>query len=152
MCPLIIKKNLRLLILNCTSRFITESTAVIVPTYTIQRDPSNFSPYPDEFIPERWLHAGKRGHSTSENEGHDAKEKLVWSNSAAAFIPFSMGPANCAGKNIAVIELRVVVALLTQRFNIQFAPGYDPKEYKEKLLDIFVTQVGDLPVSLTPRA
>lgn len=66
-------------------------------------------------------------------------------------MPFSTGPANCAGKNLALAELRAVVAVLVQRFDVAFADGYDASTYKEKLGDRFITQVGELTVTLNGR-
>ncbi|KLO15623.1 high nitrogen upregulated cytochrome P450 monooxygenase 2 [Schizopora paradoxa] len=118
-------------------RFIAEGTAVIAPIYTIHRDPANFWPYPDQFRPDRWLtkHGGK----------------AEWRTNTNAFMPFSMGPANCAGKNLALAEMRTVVAVMVQRFDIEFAQGYDPRTYEEKLEDKFIVQVGELRVSLKTR-
>jgi len=66
-------------------------------------------------------------------------------------MPFSTGPANCAGKNLALAEMRAVVAVLVQRFDIGFADGYDVKSYEESVEDRFITQVGELRVSLKVR-
>ena len=45
----------------------------------------------------------------------------------------------------------MVVALLMQRFEMRFAPGYDPKRWEEEIEDFFVVKNGKLPVVLTPR-
>ncbi len=66
-------------------------------------------------------------------------------------MPFSTGPANCAGKNLVLAEMRAVVAVLVQRFDVRFAEGYDVESYKEKLADRFITQVGELNVMLSLR-
>ena len=69
----------------------------------------------------------------------------------AAFIPFSYGPAHCAGRALAMVEMRMVVALLMQRFEFQFAPDYNPDDWEEHLEDFFVLSNGPLRVKLTPR-
>lgn len=69
----------------------------------------------------------------------------------AAFIAFSSGPANCAGKNLAMLEMRMVVSLLIQRFEMRLEDGYDEKQWEEDLRDWFVMNVGRLPVVLTYR-
>ncbi len=145
-------------------RFISEGTAVIAPIYTIHRDPANFSPFPDDFYPDRWLH--KHSLSTTESESHDGGEdkfsdntnldgiaglSFKWHTNTSAFMPFSTGPANCAGKNLALAEMRAVVAVLVQRFDVGFAEGYVAESYKEKLADRFITQVGELKVMLSLR-
>lgn len=146
--------------------FIPEGTAVVVPPYTLFRDPANFSPCPDTFWPERWLHssASKRtpaqalaGATALQGQIFEKsapvssdKEDIVNTNTAA-FIPFSYGPANCAGRNLALVEMRMVVALLMQRFEMRFADGYDPGLWEEEIQDFVVVKSGRLPVILTPR-
>ena len=66
-------------------------------------------------------------------------------------MPFSMGPANCPGKNLALIEMRMVIAVLLQRFEINFEEGYDVASYERDLEDRFITQVAELRVSLSAR-
>ncbi len=100
------------------------------------RDPRYFSPRPDDFIPERWLNATKGDFLTNPD----------------AFIPFSFGPANCAGKNLALIEMRMVIALLMQRYDMRFAEGFDPQTWEYTLEDWLVMKRGKLPVMITLRA
>lgn len=69
-----------------------------------------------------------------------------------AFIPFSHGPANCAGKLLALQELRYVTSVLVRQFNIAFEPGFAPDSWEEALVDRFVIAKGPLPVVITPRA
>lgn len=116
-------------------RFIPEGTAVQVPPYVLQRDPRYFSPYPDKFWPDRWLVP----------EGGDVVLER------AAFIPFSHGPANCAGRPLAMTEMRYVITLLVKRFTMSFADGYDPAQWERDLIDRFVFAKGELPVKVTLR-
>ena len=61
--------------------------------WSVHRDARNFS-YPDTFWPDRWLIA----------EGiQESKEKIT--HNPDAFIPFSFGPANCVGKNLAMASI-----------------------------------------------
>ena len=53
--------------------------------FTMHRDPRNFSPFTDEFWPERWLIA----QGTMELPTSIPKAEFV--HNAAAFIPFSYG-------------------------------------------------------------
>ncbi|KAL5534887.1 hypothetical protein ACEPAF_2977 [Sanghuangporus sanghuang] len=133
---------------------ISEGTAVVVPLYVIFRQPSCFFPAPNAFWPDRWMRdAVKRSPYLSESISEVSDEKYdgeVITNSAA-FIPFSFGPANCAGRALALTEMRIIVAFLIQRFEIKFAPGYDPKEWEGHLEDLFVFSCGPLPVTLAMR-
>ena len=151
-------------------RFIPEGTGILVPVYVLSRDPANFSPDPDVFWPDRWVHVdsakrtpkGAGVAETSEvsntriddekKKKEDGKSDEVTNWNTAAFIPFSYGPENCAGRNLALVEMRMVVALLMQRFEFRFAGGYDPRKWEEELEDWMVTKLGKLPVVLSHRS
>jgi cytochrome P450 len=90
---------------------------------------------PDKFWPERWL--------TSAVD--------VPIHNASAFMPFSIGPANCAGKAMALQELRMVVCAIVQRFDLRFADGYRVEDWEETLRDWFVLGKGKLPCILRER-
>ncbi|KAJ7157762.1 cytochrome P450 [Mycena filopes] len=115
---------------------ISEGTAINIPPYTLHRDPRYFYPNPEKFMPERWL---------------AAKDDANFTLNEEAYIPFSTGPANCVGKNFALLEMRMVLAYLLQAFEMQLADGYEKEEYEAELKDYFVLQKGRLPVSLTSR-
>ena len=116
-------------------RIITEGTAVQVPPYVIHRDPRYFFPHPDKFWPDRWL-----------------KQDLNIILNRSAFIPFSTGSANCPGKPLAMIELRLMTCLIVRTFELSFEDGYDPLRWEEGLLDRFVIVKGKLPVKLKTRS
>jgi cytochrome P450 len=69
----------------------------------------------------------------------------------AAFIPFSFGPMNCAGKLLAQVELRMVMATLVQKFDMELQSGWDVEEWERNLEDWFVFTKGALPVQVKPR-
>jgi len=97
-------------------------------------------------MPERWL----KSNISQSNDDNDRKFKT----DANAFIPFSMGPANCAGKNLAMLELRMVVALVIQQFNIRFASELDGGptiEWEREMEEWFVMKPGRLMVVLSKR-
>lgn len=118
-----------------SSIFIPEGVAVYAAPYVYQRDPRYFAPDPDRFWPERWL---------------SAKDTDIVVNTNA-YIPFSIGPANCVGKPLALIQLRMVIAYFVQAFDVCFAEGYDKQCWETELRDYFITHRGSLPVILTPR-
>ena len=128
-CPHILRRS-----------FIPEGHQARVNTWAVHRDSRNFS-YPTVFFPERWLVA----------EGLEAStEKLV--HNPNAFVPFSFGPANCVGKNMALLEMKIVICHLMQRLELRLAPGWDPTEWDRTLKAYFVMQTGELPVIVTPRS
>ncbi|KAI0081603.1 high nitrogen upregulated cytochrome P450 monooxygenase 2 [Panus rudis PR-1116 ss-1] len=120
--------------------YIPEGTNVRIHFYSVQRDPRNFNPHPESFWPERWLIA----------EGKlPAPDNFV--HNTAAFIPFSFGPYNCAGKRMAMAEMRMVLCHLMHELQFRFADGYDPGDWEKELEDMFVVKKGRLPVVATPR-
>ena len=105
----------------------------------MQRDPRNFS-HPDLFWPDRWLIAG--GHAQS-------SEKIV--HNVDAFIPFSLGQNNCVGKNLALLEMRMLICHFMQKLEVRLADGWDCRQWLEELDDAFVTRMGKLPVVIQRR-
>ncbi|KIW47650.1 uncharacterized protein PV06_00324 [Exophiala oligosperma] len=82
---------------------IPRGTVVGVQNYSIHRDPGIF-PDPERFIPDRWL-----GSDTSKQR--------------AAFNGFGTGPRACIGRNLAMMELQLVVPSFFRRFDVEMAPS-----------------------------
>lgn len=70
----------------------------------IHRDP-RYWPRSDDFIPERWL-----------LPPDDALHPV-----SGAWRPFSQGPRNCIGQELALLEMRVVLAMTARQFNFRLA-------------------------------
>jgi cytochrome P450 len=128
------------------SSFVPECTQALVHTYSLHRDPRYFSPFPDAFWPDRWLPASVRQYPA----GASAQTDPVVLD-PSTFIPFSTGPTSCAGKNLALMELRAVACFVLQRFDVNVANGPEPESWEETVRDFFVMKTGSLPVILTPR-
>ncbi|KAJ6460905.1 high nitrogen upregulated cytochrome P450 monooxygenase 2 [Mycena sanguinolenta] len=107
-------------------RFIPEGTSVYTPAYSLHRNPEYFSPHPDKFLPERWL-------PDSKFEKHDT----------SAFIPFSLGPANCVGQKFAKREMLMVLSALFKTFDMRFAGGFDSEAWPVGMQD-FLSSRADL--------
>ena len=69
-----------------------QGTVLSVPSYTIHHSKEIWGPDADEYRPERF-----------------APENLT-ERQKAAFIPFSTGPRACVGRNVAEMELALIVA------------------------------------------
>lgn len=70
----------------------------------------------------------------------------------APFLTFGGTSAySCVGKNLAMMEIKTVIAKLVTRFDVQFAPGEDGKKLLEESLDVFVTDLGDLFLQFSDR-
>ena len=100
----------------------------------MHRDPRNFS-RPNSFWPERWLPETK-------TEVHNPN----------AFMPFSYGPENCVGKNLALLELRVVVCYIMQRFMISIDDPKRLETWEDDFKDFFTTMWGSLDVHIKRRS
>ena len=113
--------------------------------YSFHRDPRNFSPSPNAFLPERWLVG------SAAETGYDVPPMAGYVHNEAAFIPFSHGPMNCVGKALALQQLKTAVCALMQRLQIRPREGYTLGDYERNVKDYFVTVRGPLPVSLEVR-
>lgn len=132
---------------------IPEGTAVFSHFYSLHRDPRYFSPLPDTFWPDRWLSEVELASAFPSPLTEPTKTlnnvRVVLDRTA--FTPFSFGPSNCVGKNLAIQEIRMVVCLMLQSFDMRLAEGYDAQRWEMDLEDRLITHVGELPVVLTAR-
>ncbi|KAE8392884.1 cytochrome P450 [Aspergillus alliaceus] len=85
---------------------LPEYTTVYAHRYSAHHAAENFA-LPEQFIPERWM-------------GNDCRFD---SDKRDAVQPFSLGPRNCLGKNLAHLEMRLILCKLLFNFNIELAPG-----------------------------
>jgi cytochrome P450 len=113
---------------------IPEQTQLCLHTYSIHRDARYFHT-PEAFLPERWL---KKGAPVGEHN-------------MAAFIPFSYGPTMCVGKNLALMEMRMLLCSLLRHFRFSKAPGVDYAEWEEKIRDWYLVHQEPLVVSVSLR-
>lgn len=74
-------------------------TVLSVPAYTIHHSKAIWGSDADEFVPDRW-------------ERITEKQKN-------AFIPFSYGPRSCVGRNVAEMELTLIVATVFRRYEFE---------------------------------
>lgn len=77
-----------------------------VQQYAACRSPANFH-RPDEFLPQRWL-----GHAEFSEDRREVSQ------------PFSVGPRNCIGRQLAYAEVRLILARLLWKFELQLDPVY----------------------------
>ncbi|KAK8097061.1 hypothetical protein PG999_013005 [Apiospora kogelbergensis] len=108
-------------------------TIVVVPMHSIQRDPRYWGGEADAvaYRPGRW-------------------ETL--STEKAAWMAFNRGASVCPGKNLAFMELRLVLAKMAARFEVpQFAPGFDMEAFDCGTEDRFTMHLGELQLVFTPR-
>ncbi|PYH42553.1 cytochrome P450 [Aspergillus saccharolyticus JOP 1030-1] len=121
--------------LTIDGTFIPGGTKVCAPRYTIGRLESAYA-RPEEFIPERWY----------------SQPELV--RNRRAFAPFGVGKCqtSCVGKNLALTQIRLVVAALVTRYRIGFAAGSpNGEEVEAQMKDQLTAQPGPCWLEFTPR-
>ncbi|KAK0670211.1 putative cytochrome P450 pisatin demethylase-like protein [Cercophora samala] len=84
---------------------IPQDTGLEIWPWAVNHLSRNFTE-PDKFIPERWLDANSFNGVEFDKSRHGALQ------------PFSVGPRNCIGKNLAYVEMRVILARLIWNFDL----------------------------------
>ncbi|GLJ24472.1 hypothetical protein SUGI_0467320 [Cryptomeria japonica] len=87
---------------------IPEGTQVLFPMLTLNHDTSLWGEDANEFKPERF----------SEGITKAAKD------GSTAFVPFGYGLRSCVGQNFAMLQSKVVLVMILQRFSFVLSPGY----------------------------
>ncbi|KAL2145397.1 hypothetical protein VTI28DRAFT_7324 [Corynascus sepedonium] len=109
--------------------WIPGDTTVSVPQWASYQSESNFR-NPQKFAPERWL--------GDPEYDHDVRAVLQ---------PFSVGPRNCIGKNLAYAEMRLILARLLWNFDLELMP--ESKNWNDQKIYV-LWQKGAINVKLTP--
>lgn len=115
-------------------------------TYAVHRDAREFSPLPDVFWPDRWLTQNEYVLPSGDIIG---KDQVV--TNRAAWFPFSTGPQNCAGKALAMVEMRAVTCAMLHKFELRKPKDYDLDQWEKDVVDVYITLRGRLPMILVPR-
>jgi cytochrome P450/NADPH-cytochrome P450 reductase len=88
---------------------IPVGTAILININSVHRLPE-YWPRPNEFDYTRWLRDPVTG----------LKPKLAH---PFCYLPFSAGPRHCIGQNFALLEAKVMLAMLIQRCHFELEPG-----------------------------
>lgn len=96
-------------------RFFPEGTVLSVPTYTIHRDEEVWGKDPEVFRPERWFEQDKNAVQKTYN-------------------PFSFGPRSCIGRNLANMELLIIVSSILRRYDFVLEDPDKPFDTMEGFL------------------
>lgn len=91
--------------MNIMGYEIPANTQVLISLWMLHHNP-NVWPDPSAFIPERF-------------ETEECKKHHPY-----AWVPFSAGPRNCVGQNFAMLEEKVVLAMLLRRFRFELVEGH----------------------------
>lgn len=105
---------------------------IYIPVFSIHRDPK-FYQNPEKFDPERF---------SDENKG------LI---QAACYLPFGVGPRNCIGSRLALMETKAVIFNILSRFTIERTENtQDPLQLKKNVLLSLYAEKG-MFVKFSPR-
>ncbi|KAL0341172.1 UNVERIFIED_CONTAM: cytochrome [Sesamum radiatum] len=74
---------------------------------TLHRDPDIWGPDVNEFNPERFANGTARACKLPQ-----------------VYVPFGLGPRLCLGRNFALVQLKIVIALIVSKFNLCLSPKY----------------------------
>ncbi|KAJ3519244.1 hypothetical protein NM208_g14199 [Fusarium decemcellulare] len=117
--------------------YIPKGTIVSIYQWATHHSSRNFLD-PELFAPERFLPAT-----------HPLHEARYASDNKAAFKPFSVGPRDCIGKNLAYAELRMVVSRLLWTFDLEIVEGQE--DWVSRQRTFTVHDKGPLMIRLKPR-
>ncbi|KAF4461041.1 cytochrome P450 [Fusarium albosuccineum] len=112
--------------------YVAPGTILGIWQWPMNHSPDNFL-LPESFIPERWLNEPRFN--------NDRKE---------AFQPFSFGPRNCLGKNLAYAEMRLILARVVWNFDLELDPK--SQDWLQQNEAFTLWQKPDLYIRLLPRA
>ncbi|KAK0493478.1 cytochrome P450 monooxygenase [Armillaria luteobubalina] len=101
--------------ITISGNYFPGGTVVSSPCYTIHRDPSVWGNDPEEYRPERWFECDS-------------------ASVAKAFTPFSVGPRACIGRNLAILELQIIIASILKRFHFVLENPNEDLKVKEHFL------------------
>jgi cytochrome P450 len=87
---------------------IPAGSSVFIDSYLTHRLPTHW-PNPEQFDPSRFV------------------PELTANRPRYAYLPFGGGPRQCIGNALAMMEMQIALAMLTQAFHFQLAPGFTVK-------------------------
>lgn len=119
--------------MTVSGRYIPGNVTIVAPRYSIARLESSYEKA-DQFVPERWT----------------TRPDMV--KDRTGYAPFLMGRYNCAGKHLAMFEMRFVIASLVKRFEVSFWDGSSERELFAHLKEHLTFSPGKLELRFTTRA
>ncbi|PYI22370.1 putative cytochrome P450 monooxygenase [Aspergillus violaceofuscus CBS 115571] len=114
-------------------QFVPAGTSVGLHHWACYRSACNFSD-PDTFWPERWMDGEDGARFAKDDRG--------------AFHPFSYGPRNCLGRNLAYAELQLIVSKLFWNFDAELMSAGEGWA-NQRTTSLWIKKA--LPVRLIPR-
>lgn len=91
-------------------------------TYTLNLASAHFTD-PESYLPERWF---------------PLRPENIITHNPAAFAPFGLGPRRCIGKELAQVEMQLIIARLVWNFDISMANPLNPLDWDKQKTYILV--------------
>ncbi|QPC73189.1 hypothetical protein HYE68_003941 [Fusarium pseudograminearum] len=113
--------------------YIPGGAIVDVWQWAVHNSPDHFA-LADQYVPERWLE------DNDPRFANDAKQSVN---------PFSLGPRDCIGKNLAYAEMRMILARVLWNFDVSMHP--DTPGWDKRIKSYIIWERGAMNVMLTPR-
>ncbi|KAF9880334.1 cytochrome p450 [Colletotrichum karsti] len=110
--------------------YVPEGTTVSITQWAMYYSEKNFTD-PKNYHPERWL-----GDPAFANDNKEA------------FQPFHLGPRNCIGRNLAYVEMRIILTRMLWNFDMKIAD--DSLDWVGRQKIYLLWEKGPLNVHLTP--
>ncbi|KAF5012850.1 hypothetical protein FDECE_1140 [Fusarium decemcellulare] len=123
-------------------RYIPEGTIVSCHQYSLGHSPEYFSD-PESFHPERWL-----------QENHPLYNRRYVNDNLEASKPFLIGPRTCLGKNLAYLEMRIILSKLILLFDWEPLQTLGPRKEVDWYRDVrvqFLWAKPELRIRYVPR-
>ena len=86
---------------------LPEGVVVTIPMLLVHHDPDLWGDDVKQFKPERFVNG-----VASATKGR------------LSFLPFSSGPRTCIGQNFSMLQAKLFVAKVLQRFSVELSPSY----------------------------
>lgn len=108
---------------------------------------------PEEFLPERWCTEPSLVKDKGAFRPFGLGTDIPFEQQIASLTDHS-GPYGCVGKHLALLEIRVVLTEIVDKYTIEFAPDEDCSIMFGQLQDVFTAGPGkcDLVFSLRDKS
>ncbi len=107
---------------NIAGYTVPAHTSVGLAQWASFHSPDNFNE-PYRFLPERFLSQPTKGYPAAFEPN-------------SVFHPWSFGPRNCPGRNLAYIEMRLILAHLLWNFDMRLDPRHIDFEWRDQKADL----------------
>lgn len=120
--PIVSRRIVEDLYLDEGPYYLPKGSSVMINIQAVHLDPEIW-PEPMAFDPHRFL----LDDITNRTDSSSSTTASKWNKPIQpfTFLPFIAGPRNCLGQHLALLESKMVIALLTQRYDFQLPESLD---------------------------